>query len=454
MMKIFSRQLLYALIVGLGSFTFGNVVAYPSPTAEEIRKLHNLTMSSLEWSFYSGAMALTAITGPFISGGLLKFFQGSRKKTCFVLSIACTACWLLNIITKLNIWAGIVARALLGFVIGAYSSITPMFLVEVAPEGMTGFYGSLNQFFLITASMLINFLGPSLNFIKLSIYCACYPLLECFLIWLVPEKQAAKYHQFNDVEISPNSSSNANTNNNYINNKQNVSEISNTSQLNDNREFKEVFCQSKNMPLLFIGIFMMIFQQFVGISAVVTNLADLMKESGLNLHHCYQAGIIQSAQLLAGVFSGLFVDKIGRKKMWCISGAIIVIFLLLFVLNNHFDWANILPLIAIYMYEFGFGIGLGPIPWYVIPEYFDYQNRPVAMGICSAVNWSCTFAIIFVWPLMRDGLGMLGSFVFFMSVGFVSFIFGVVFIKEPGKKGERDVSTPMTSELINESFNS
>lgn len=128
---------------------------------------------------------------------------------------------------------------------------------------------------------------------------------------------------------------------------------------------------------------------------------------------------------------GTLVDKLGRKIVWMISTMIETIFLLIFVLNTKYKWSNILPLVSIFLYKFGFGLGLGPIPWYIVPEYFDYDVRALDNEIVSAVNWAFAFIIIFTWPLIKENLGMFGSFLFFIGITFISFLFVLFVVTEP-----------------------
>lgn len=409
-MVLCSKELLYAIVICLGPFTFGNIAIYPSPTAEEIRRIHHLKENALEWSFYNGVSSLTAIVGPFLTEFLLRIFKNSRKKTIFTLAIGGTVFWLFNLITKVSIWTGIVARALIGFVLGGYSSISPMLLVEIAPKGLSGFYGSLNQFALVLATFIINCLGPHLNYLELSIYCACFPFIQAFLIWFVPETGT------NDSDTQVKS------------------------------EQKESLCQKKYAKGLMIGILMMVFQQFCGINAVITNLVDLMNKSGLDFDPCYQAGIVQLSQLFAVFIGAVLVDKLGRKVVWMISTLFVTVFLLIFALNTKYEWSNVLPLISIFLYEFGFGLGVGPIPWFIIPEYFDFNVRALATEIVSASNWMCSFSIIFLWPLMKDGMGMFGSFLFFMVVSFISFLFGFFVITEPKQQTDGTLNAQLIAD--------
>lgn len=415
-MVICRKELLYALVICLGPFNHGNIAIYPSPTASEIRSLHHLNDNSLEWSFYNGVVSLTAIVGPFLTEFLLRLYKNSRKKAIFTLAVFSAAFWLFNLITKVSIWAGIAARALLGFTLGGYSALSPVFLVEIAPKGESGFYGTMNMFSLVLATVIINCLGPHLNYLQLSIYASCIPLLQSILIWFIPD-------------TNKNGEEDKNTKGN---------------------ESRETLCQKKNFKGLLIGLLMMFFQQMCGVNAIITNLVDLMKASGLDFDPCYQAGIAQLSQLFAIFIGGTLVDKLGRKIVWMMSTMIVTIFLLIFALNSKYKWSTVLPLVSIFIYKFGFGLGLGPVPWYIVPEYFDYSVRALANEIASAVNWAFAFIIIFTWPVMKESLGMFGSFLLFMVLTFISFLFGLFVVTEP--KQTLNAKETLSESLIADSF--
>ena len=111
---------------------------------QKIREEHHLSDQDFKWSFYCSISFLAAAFGPFVSKFLLNIFKGKRKNTMFVIGAISVVAWLLNCLTKINIYAGWMARALLGITVGSFSSVTAMFLVEIAPKGLSGFYGSLN----------------------------------------------------------------------------------------------------------------------------------------------------------------------------------------------------------------------------------------------------------------------------------------------------------------------
>ena len=408
-MKICVKELGYVMVILLGQFTFGMIMCYPSPTGEEIRRIHHLSDKAAQWSFYNSVSSLFAIAGPFVTSGLLRSFHNSRRTVVFTLACAAVVFWLLNCLTKINIWAGIVMRAFLGIIMGSFSTVDPMYIVEISPKELSGFFGSLNQIGNVTGMIFSDFIGPSLNYLELNYVGAATAALHAGLTWVIIESPVVE----------------------KLNKEEEMKE-------NEHEKKKVTLCQKKNMFGLFSGIEMMIIQQFCGINAILTNLADLMNKSGLEMDGNYQGGIASIAQFIAVFISALIIDKIGRKTTWIISCSIIVVFLLIYALNTKFNWSTILPIVCIFLYQLGFGLGIGPIPWFLIPEYFDDDVRSIATSIVVASNWISAFIIIFVWPTMDKSMGMFGALLFFMFVAVAGVIFGVLVIKEPKKQKPQD----------------
>ena len=128
------------------------------------------------------------------------------------------------------------------------------------------------------------------------------------------------------------------------------------------------------------------------------------------------------------------MDKFGRRAVWIISSVILIVFLLIFILYDKYNWNNsALPLVCIFFYEFGFGVGMGPIPWFIIPEYFSDAVRPLATTIVSSSNWIFSFIVIVSFPSMQKKMYLWGSMVFYLVVTILGLIFGIVYVSEPNQ---------------------
>ena len=362
-------------------------------------------------------LILAAALGPFATKFLLNKFKGKRRNTMCVISIFGTVSWLLNCLTKINIYAGWVSRALLGITIGSYSSICAMYLVELAPEGTSGFFGSLNQIGIVIGQGLWSFLGPFIDYMGFNYFGAVVSVVQAVSVMFIPESPDAGAGQ-------------------------------------DEEGPKVSVFQKKYFKGLMIGIVMMFMQQFCGINGILTNLTDIFKDAGLNLNPNYQSGISILSQFVSVFIGSMLMDKLGRKIVWLLSSGICLAGCFIMALNEKFHWSVVLPLICIFVYQLGFGLGLGPIPWFIVSELFEADVRPAANTVCVVSNWVFAFVIVMVFPEMKKSLTMFGSMIFFTCISFAALIFGIFCIKEPKKNDEIDESVEKLTEKKDENIES
>lgn len=393
-MSLCSVQLLHSTVIVFGSMTFGMVCVYPSPTANDIQKLHGLTETSIAWVFYNSISYLFGMLGAYLTEVILRAINGKRKLMVFIIDCFGAASWLLNCLTKPSIYSGIFSRALLGITIGAYMTLNPMYLVEMAPEGYQSVFGAMNQFGICIGDILCSVLGPYIDYMGLNYVGASICVLQAYLIWFIQESPEAGKENKDEKPISA--------------------------------VFKREYANN-----LAIGIVLLFVSQFSGINAILSNLSTIMVEGGLKMNPNFQSAIALASQFLAIVVNFLSIEKAGRKAIWIISSSICAIGLLLLALNEKFNWSNVLPVVCIFIYNFGYGLGIGPIPWFIVSELFEYDVRSAANSICILFNWAFAFVMVMVFPSMKKSMGMFGASLFFFGVCIFSIIFGIFEI--PGR---------------------
>lgn len=407
-MSLCSKQLLHATTIVFGSMTFGMVCVYPSPTAKDIQKLHNLTDTSMGWVFYNSISYLFGMLGAILTKVLLSAYNGRRKLTVFTIDCFGVASWFLNCLTKPSIYSGIFSRAMLGVTIGGFMTINPMYLVEMAPKGYDSVFGAMNQFGICIGDILCSVLGPYVDYMGLNYVGASICILQAYLIWFIDESPAAGEVNTNEISIF------------------------------------SVF-QKKYANGLVVGIILLFVSQFAGINAILSNLSTIMDEGGLKMNPNFQSAIALASQFLAIVVNFLSIEKAGRKAIWIISSAICAVGLLLLALNEKFDWSNVLPVVCIFIYNFGYGLGIGPIPWFIVSEIFDVDARSAANSICILFNWAFAFIMVMVFPEMKKSMGMFGVSLFFFGVCIFSILFGI--FKIPGVSKNDDEIQHRESDL-------
>jgi MFS family permease len=284
---------------------------------------------------------------------------------------------------------------------GAYSAICPVYVVEMAPNAQRGFFGCLPEAGIIFGIVITFFSAPSIRYLGLCGLGSALAFLQVVLMIFVPESPTVAIMR---ARGEPHSDSHVST--------------------------ESVF-QLKYAKCLTTGILALLFQQLCGSSAIVSNLATIMSESGLDVDPCYQAGIAALGQFASVFIGGFIIDRIGRKRDWMLSNIGIVVFLVVYALNVRFHWAVWLPLLSIFCFEVMYDLGLGPIPWFIMPEYFPCEVRSQGTSVATSAAWIFQFTVIFLWPMIIQGMTEFGGILFFAGCTCVSAGFGAKMIYEP-----------------------
>ncbi|KAK8842200.1 glucose import [Tritrichomonas musculus] len=374
-MGVCGIELVYALVLMIGPIDFGFIGIYTSSIGHQIRGKYNLSDTHIKWVLYSSIPFLTAIIGAYIAKITLSKTKGSRKKTVFVVDCIAGVSWLLNCLTKVNIIAGIITRALCGLALGAFVTISPMYLVEIAPSGYSGVFGSMNQFAIVLGNILYSVLGPYLDYMELNYLAAGVSVLQAILIWFIIESPDA------DQESA------------------------------EEKPTTAVF-QRKYAKGLIVGIILMFITQFSGINGILTNISIIMSEGGLDINPNFQSAIAIAAQFISISINFLTVERLGRRIVWIISSAVCAVGLLLLALNEKFNWSTVLPVVCIFIYFLGFGYGIGSICWFIVSEIFEADVRSAANSVCVITNWAFSFVMVMVFPSMKKSMKMFGVSIF------------------------------------------
>lgn len=393
MPSVFTKNFLYALVILCGPLNFGFVMGFTSPAIPEFTK--NWNISTFQTTTFNAISSLFAIGGPFIATFLLKKF--GRKETTSIISASTFLFWgLLTLMTKKSFGFGIFIRAMLGLSIGAYSSLAPMMLVEIASKDQTGFYGGMNQCGIVIGIIIMYLQGTGSSWSSLCITGVVISVLQTIFIWFIPETGS----KGND-------------------------EVQKTA--------SESLWQKKYTQKLLVGLLMMFFQQFCGVNALITNLDSQFASAGVPVKSGIASAISVSSQLIAVCIGSALVDKFGRRQLWCISTAGCSICLFVYAINEAGKIANWIPIVVIFLYMFFFGIAMGPVPWFIIPELFPDSVRSLASSFISMSNWIFAFAVIFLYPLIINAIGNIWALIVFGIITGGGCVYGYFYITEPSQ---------------------
>lgn len=204
-------------------------------------------------------------------------------------------------------------------------------------------------------------------------------------------------------------------------------------------------------PLLWVGIWLAIFQQFVGINAIFYYSTTLWKSVGFTTDQAFTTSVITSAINVAMTFVAiLFVDRIGRRKL-LLAGSVgmfvgLVMACIAFTQSAYRQsgmvgdvactagnttkdcltlpghW-GVVALIGANLFVVAFAATWGPVMWVMLGEMFPNRIRGVALGVCTAFNWLANFTISMLFPQVSQSLGLGWVYGFFAFCAAASFFF-------------------------------
>ena len=144
--------------------------------------------------------------------------------------------------------------------------------------------------------------------------------------------------------------------------------------------------------VIFIGIMLSVFQQAVGINAVLYFAPRIFESMGMGnpMIQTVIMGIVNITFTLVAVFT---VEKLGRKPL-LITGSIgMAIGALMVALCNLVTLPPIVSVVSIMIYSASFMFSWGPICWVLIAEIFPNTIRGAAVAIAVAFQWIFNFIV-------------------------------------------------------------
>ena len=419
------------LVAVLGGLLFGYDTAVISGAE---RGLQAFFMGATDFTYTNalhGFTSSSALIGCIIGSALSGLFAGKfgRKKSLFIAGV----CFFLSaagsyypeflffekgVASKSLLVAFNLYRVLGGIGVGMASAICPMYIAEVAPANKRGKLVSWNQFAIIFGQLVVYFVNfliiqshkndPAIvewtNQIgwRLMFGSECVPAgLFTLLILLVPETprylvMSGQEEKALNVLTRINGRSLA---------EQILSEIKNTVV-----EKKEKL-MAYGFIVIFIGCMLSVFQQFVGINAVLYFAPRIFESMGMGdaMTQTVVMGIVNISFTLVAIFT---VEKLGRKPLLITGSLGMAVGALGVALADAVPGVpGIVGVLSIMIYSASFMFSWGPICWVLISEIFPNTIRGAAVAIAVAFQWisnfivSSTFVPLYTWsPAFTYGL--------------------------------------------------
>ncbi|MEU6096109.1 sugar porter family MFS transporter [Streptomyces sp. NPDC047079] len=191
-------------------------------------------------------------------------------------------------------------------------------------------------------------------------------------------------------------------------------------------------------PIVWIGIGLSVFQQFVGINVAFYYSSTLWQSVGVDPTDSFFYSFTTSIINIVGtVIAMIFVDRIGRKPLALVGSVGMVVGLALeaWAFSYHLVDGKLpgtqgwVALIAAHVFVLFFALSWGVVVWVMLGEMFPNKIRAAALGVAAAAQWIANWAITASFPSLADW-NLSGTYVIYTVFAALSIPFVLKFVKE------------------------
>lgn len=443
-----------ATVAALGGFLFGFDTAVINGAVSAIEAEFEMSPGLL--GFTVSSALLGCMVGAYLAGRL-----ADRIGRVRVMVIAAALFFLSALGSGLAFGpADLIGWRLLGGVgIGAASVIAPAYIAEIAPAPIRGRLGSLQQLAIVTGIFVAllsdawlaataggaaeelwfgleawrwMFIVEVVPAFAYGVLALTIPESPRFLVARGDEKDArGVLHQVMRVGVD-----------------ERVKEITRTVVREERATWRDLLNPGGRnlLPIVWIGIGLSVFQQFVGINVIFYYSSALWQSVGFTEADALTQTVITSVTNIAVTIVAIaLIDKIGRRRLLLIGsfgmslslGALAFLFATARVVEGADGelepvldgGAGVAALIAANLFVVFFGATWGPAVWVLLGEMFNNVIRGTALGLAAAAQWLANFAISTSFPAMAD-LGLGFAYGFYTTCAVLSLLFVWKFVPE------------------------
>jgi MFS transporter, SP family, sugar:H+ symporter len=471
---ILGRVIWLAVVAALGGFLFGFDSAVVNGAKSAIQE--NYALGEFAIGLVVSIALIGSAVGAWFAGTLANKY-GRRK----VMIVAAILFFLAGIgqafpfsVYDLMFW-----RFVGGAGIGIASVIAPMYIAEIAPAHLRGRLGSLQQLAIVTgifASALSNYIilkmsgstdavanepvGPiaawQWMFLVMVVPAAIYGLLAL----RIPESPRYLVSQGEDDQAL------AVLNGIYtVDQSEKVAEIKTTVSVDDKPKFNMLLGNVLGLKkIVWIGILLSVFQQFVGINVIFYYSNTIWSAVGYSADAFGITLLTNTTNVVVTLVAIALVDRIGRRPLLLIGSAGMAVSLgLMAVLfqtaakctdadvagkvNGCTDLGNpyltggagVTVVLAANLYVVFFGVSWGPIVWVLLGEIFPNKIRAAALAVAAAAQWAANFIVSVTFPTLA-GISLGLAYLIYTTFAVISFFFVLRMVKETKGKSLEQLS--------------
>ena len=388
---------LITLVAAVGGFLFGYDLSLISGA---------IIFLKAEWSlspFWVGAVTGSAILGcPFgpLAGAWLADTLGRNKSLILAAGLfiaSAIGCAFANGVWDFSFW-----RFVGGVGVGLASTISPMYIAEVAPAQLRGRLVVINQLAIVIGlslsvyvTYLFSFGGHwRWMFATMALPAGAF-LLGLFFLPRSPRWLAARgnYEEALQVLTTINGPTQA---------ERELGEIR-AELREESGGFRELFAPGVRLAVL-IGVAIMIFQQINGVNMILLYAPTIFMEAGISkapdaiLNSVY----LMSWITLCTVVAFWLTAKFGRRPILIWGTIAMSAGHVLMFLRFTYSLPPLVTLAGMFLAAGAFTLTLAPLGWVILSEIFPNRIRNKAMSLATMLMFIASYITVNLFPMVLD----------------------------------------------------
>ncbi|WP_300702558.1 sugar porter family MFS transporter [Bacteroides sp.] len=449
-----SYLFLIALISAMGGFLFGYdwvVIGGAKPFYEQYFQIADSPVMQ-GWAMSS---ALVGCLVGALSAGKLSDRLG--RKPILILAAGLFICTAIGTGAVHSFTLFNVFRLVGGFAIGIASSLSPMYIAEIAPAHLRGRFVSINQLTIvlgILASQIVNWqiaepvaMGATHDMIRESwngqtgwrwmFWAMTVPAALFFMFsFILPEsprwlassgRSEAALKVFTRIGGGD-----------YA--RRELDAIQASSSGKDQQGGFKQLLRPAMYKVLTIGIVMAVLQQWCGINVIFNYAQEIFMAAGYGVSDVLMNIVVTGiTNVIFTVLAMFVVDRWGRKALTLIGSFGLAIIYTFMGAAYYFHITGMVLLVIVVMAIACYAMTLATAMWVIISEIFPNRIRGVAMSVCTFALWAACFILTYSFPVLNNTLGAAGTFWLYGVICLAGGVFVVFYLPETKGKSLEEI---------------
>lgn len=186
--------------------------------------------------------------------------------------------------------------------------------------------------------------------------------------------------------------------------------------------------------IVLVGVALAVLQQWSGINSIFNYAEEIYRSAGYGIGDVmFNIVITGTVNLVFTVVAIAMVDRAGRRALMLAGCAAIGVSHVLLGAAYAAGWKG-LPVLVFTLCSLGaYALSLAPVTWVLIAEIFPNRVRGAAVSVAVSALWIACFILTFAFPVLQRTVGIAVTFWIYAAICFAGFAF--VHAKVPETKG-------------------